>query len=519
MAKEPGQKTQRYPIDYFEGVNATVSHNIAKPTELYHMENARSPVIGVLEKRQGQEEFGLGSDGESLISAGNFGLYYFPNDGDNSGLYRISKVAGVVSVFVLGNDDIWYQLSDADANSLSEFNFSFSNVDSNLVFVNQNDTNRMILEDGNTVITSTDVGSLFNSPKAMLTSFYKNRIYLGDFIRNGVEYKTTVIRSSFPMGIVALANGDVTAATGPVWTIPVTDAKYFYADAGMNQYDIYRGATKIAVITVSEVHETSIDVLVADMVFEAGQSSILSADEIWVLGTYTGKKQYRWVNNPTKTGGDVKLYDTFKLSGGDEDALTIMEPVGNVLILGNKHTMMSWNDYNLENFDLGVGCVSRHGYTKLLGTLYFIHYSGIFSMTGSAPQLISRKVERYIKGASRAGLEGAAVGFKGLSIFFSIGDVNLYNDDGSFWKTLPDTCLEFHVADQDWYIHTNVSADDFESFVDSGGVQRLVMSDSVVASAGVFGPEMIINGDFTGNDDNWALDNGWTYGSNKVTKS
>jgi hypothetical protein len=139
---------------------------------------------------------------------------------------------------------------------------------------------------------------------------------------------------------------------------------------------------------------------------------------------------------------------------------------------------MTWNDYMLENMDLGVGCVSPRGYTKLMGSCYFLHYTGIYSSTGAVPVLISRKVERYIKGATRSGLENCASGFKGLSVFFAIGDVTLYNKDGSFWKIMPDVCLEFNVADQTWFVHTNVPAAQFATFIDSTGVERVLVSNT-----------------------------------------
>ena len=105
--------------------------------------------------------------------------------------------------------------------------------------------------------------------------------------------------------------------------------------------------------------------------------------------------------------------------------------------------------------------------------MYFIHYSGIYSTSGNMPQLLSRKVNRYIKGASKSGLENSASGYKDLCVFFTIGDVKLYNGDGSFWKTLSDVCLEYNIADQNWYVHTNVPAQQFTNVVDVDGVEHL----------------------------------------------
>lgn len=320
------------------------------------------------------------------------------------------------------------------------------------------------------------------------------------------------------MGIVSLTNGDVDAVDGSSnWVIPVTDTKYFYTTAGMNQYEVYRGSQKVATITISSMSETSITASDANTTFEVGYSSFLSADEVWVYGTYSGEKQYRWISNASSIGRDVKQYDTFKLAGGDEDPITLLEPIGNILMIANKNAMMTWNDYNLEGFDLGVGCCSPNGYVKLKGALYFIHYSGVYSTSGSMPQLLSRKVERYIKGATKAGLEAAAAGYKGLSVFFTIGDVTLYNNDGSLWKVLPQVCLEFNVADQNWYVHTNVTATQFETFVDTDGSEKLTMCSLTLARGAVLGPELLTNGGFTGNADGWTLGTGWAYNDNNVT--
>lgn len=552
--QESGQKSARLDIRYWDGVNSTVQHTIAKKTELSHAENARAPLVGILEKRRGQAKKGTAVGGFEFLSTNNWGLERFPVSPSNlEGMFRVSsssepnatlslsvfddvfiteskisgsfssptyslgedsntylvKVADYVrlseptffsrfdtatfyidgtseasSIYTLSTADTWNLLADADAQNIIGAQCDFAPTDIGLVMVNQKDYNRMIGTDGATVTTSLDTGSLYNSPRAARSAFYKNRMYLGDFVRNGVRYKTSVIRSSYPMGIIALVNGDHTShASGS--DLNVTDTKYFYSDSGVNTYDIYRGGTLIKTVTVTVVKETAVTIT-----FSGGATTFESADEIWISGTYNGAKQYRWVNNPTSIGQDVKQYDTFKLAGGDEEELTLFEPVGNVLMIGNKSSLMTWNDYTLEGFDLGVGCVSKNGFVKLLGTLFFLHYSGVYSTTGGMPKLISRKVERYISGATKSGLENAAAGVKGLSVFFAIGDVTLYNNDGSYWKTLRDTCLEYDISDNNWYVHTNVPTKEFQSFMDHLGVERLLIEHE---GTGKFVKEFLAN--------------------------
>lgn len=535
---DQGTNEKRYDINYWDGVNASVQHLLAKRTELYHTENFRSPIVGVLEKRAGQEKIGTDNYGGYFAVDANYGITHQQNNDQSSeGIYRLSQIVATTGTITISVwDDVsvidtatitgtystlyvkaleyitvveptvyrrldvstvildgtstgsdlwtlrtngqWEKLTDTDAQGIIGATADWVNVDGNLVVVNGRDYNRMIDQNGSTVTTSADAGSLFNSPRASKVAFYKSRIYLADFTRSGVRYPTTVLQSSYAMGIIALINGDdllndAGAAANGAWTLEVTSTKYFYTDSGMATYDIYRGPTKIATIVLTAINATSVT---GTVTFEGAYTTFNSADEVWINGTFNGEKQYRWMGNPTNTGQNVKQYDTFKLSGGQQDPITLFETVGNILLIANKNTMMSWNDYTLQNFDLGIGCPSKNGATKVLGYLYFLHYSGIYSTSGGMPTLLSRKVEKYIKGATRDGIEKASTGHKGLSVFFSIGDVTLYNDDGSLWKVLPDVCLEYDLAQQNWYVHSNVPADYFTTFVDKTGAERLLMA-------------------------------------------
>lgn len=522
--RESGTKQERISLPYFDGVNPTVQQVIARRSELSHAENARAPIIGVLEKREGQIAIGTDVGGVVFKTKGNYGLSYFDDGGTVSNkLLRVSSIDGIVAnIYYLNTSDIWTVIDNDIALNLSLSTCDFTNVEGKLVIVNGTDPNMMITGQigvGTPMIDSTTPGSLYNSPRANKVAFYKSRIYLADYFDdNNNELKTTVLRSSYPMGIVSLLNGDVTAVDGSNnWVLPVTDTKYLYSAPGMNSYEIYRGNQKIATITVTSITEINMVASNGNVVFESGFSSFLSADEVWIAGTFTGEKQYRWVANSSSIGRDVKQYDTFKLVGGDEDAITLLEPIGNILMISNKNALMTWNDYTLENFDIGVGCCSKNGYVKIKGGLYFLHYSGVYMTSGAIPQLVSRKVERYIRGATKSGIENAAAGYKGLSIFFAIGDVTLYNNDGSLWKTLNQVCLEFNVADQNWYVHTNVTATQMETYIQSSGKERLSTCSTTLAEDEILGPELITNGTFLGNSNNWSLGPGWTYGSNKVT--
>jgi len=524
--QESGQITKRINIPFFEGVNALVGHNIAKKTEMVHMENARSKQIGTISKREGQKVLGTDSNSNTFRTTANYGLFPFDN-ANNKGFYRISATstplleidvhedvsvysngtidAGTSTIFdsfeanglsisvsdklvvsdifnentgtkatiyYLNNSDQWITLSGSGTNIPGGV-FDYTYAEGNIFLTNFNGLNRYIKSDGTTVVTSADgTGHLYNTPPASRINFYKNRLYLADFTQNFNRYKTTVLRSSFPMGIISLISGDQAAITTGA-TIDVTDTKYFYTDSGANTYDIYRGETLITTITVTTINETSIAAT-----WSGGAISLLSSDEIWISGTYNGEKVFRWVNNPTTSGEDVKQYDTMKLAGGENDPITMLTNIGNVMLISNKSTLASWNDYTLENFDLDVGCVSKKGYVKMIGTLFFLHYTGIYATSGSIPKLISNKIEPYITGATKLGKENSAAGKKGRSIFFTLGDVTLYEPDGSIKKVLTDVCAEYNLVQENWYIHTNVKASEFATFIEESDSDKLEFTDT-----------------------------------------
>jgi len=631
MSQASGAAEKRLNVEYFEGVNSLVGFHVAKKTELAASENARSVVIGTIEKRAGQTVLGKAVGGAAFTTNNNYGIFYFNTDiATNQGLYRLSQAStagkatlfylselGVVTAitlmyggtgyttasgvattggsgtgctvsytasggiitaitavsagganyingetltvsggganatFTITTVNAWTPLTGKGADILAGLSTTIQ-AEENLFISNYYDYNRYVSgADGTTVYDSQDAaGHLFNSPKAKFVNYYKNRLYLANFkqevgtvtgatiVSGGTGYsnstnvattggsgtgcavditvsagiitaivihtagtgykenetltvttgggnatflisttqtlyKTTILRSSYPLGIISLVGADVTPSGAT--SIQITDSKYFYTTTGAKEYEIYRGPTKIADISVSAIQDATIT---ATVTFQGAYTTLLASDEIWVSGTYTGAKKFRWVNNGSITGRDVKQYDTFKLSGGSNDEITMLTNIGNIMMVANKNSLSSWNDYTLENFDLGIGCVSPKGQVKLLGSLFFLHYSGVYSTQGGIPKLISNKIERYINGATTAGKEASAAGKKGRSIFFTLGDVTLYYPDGSVEKTLSNVCVEYNLTQENWFIHTNVKATEFATFIDSTNSDRCILLDT-----------------------------------------
>jgi len=326
--------------------------------------------------------------------------------------------------------------------------------------VNGDNDNIQIDEDGTTVLSSASSSSqLYNSPKARKIKYFKNRLYLADYTVGSARKKNGIMMSSMPLGIVSLVDGDHDAG---VTTIKITDTKYVNATDSL---DVYRGNTKIETLTITAKTEDEITV-------SATANALNSSDELWVAGTYNSDKIFRWANNDA-SGLNLKEYDSFSLGGNMDSRIKLFETIGNVLMIGTNDNLAIWDDYKLQSFDLGIGCVSDNGYVKALGSLFFIGYDGIFQTSGGLPKLISAKVEKYIDGATKAGLEAAAMGKKGNSIFCSIGTVTLYNPDGSEDMTLSDVVLEYNLRIQAWTIFTGIKATQFATYVSSDDVNSL----------------------------------------------
>jgi len=459
-------KIQRYNVTHFDGLCRIVGDHISKPTELSHVENCTSDTIGEISKRSGTRRLG-----NAITSTRNCGIFYFANT-ITKGFYRICTVGGVTSIYYVSNLGVWTALIGSGTNlTVSDDypQFSSTIASDKLFLVNGTNNNLEISgTDGTTVTTSASTSShLYGSPKAKLINYYKDRIYAGDYFNaSSVEIKNGIMQSSVPLGIVAKVDGNPTL---PVSSLDVTDTKYIRTSDSL---DVYRVNVKIGVLTVTAKTETTITATIA---YEAGQSDVLSSDDLWVTGTYTGEMKHRWADNPTENGIDIKQYDTLRVSGGQNDALTMMVNIGNVMLISTKNNIVSINGSNSSSWDVNVGCVSKRGWVKKDGKLYFLSYNGIYETTGSgAPKLISTKVSPYFAGATKAGLEAGAMGAKGDSIYAAIGTVTLYNPDGSVKKTLSNDCVEYNTITTNFFNHTGIKATQFETYRETSGYNRLI---------------------------------------------
>lgn len=459
MARAKSESLSRIEISYFDGVNSLIGDNLAKKTELRFAMNARSKTIGSLESRQGTSRLG-----SVLTATANHGLFFFENDVSAvKGIYRISTVSSAVKIYYLNASATWVALSG----TYTADDFSHAIAEECAFLVNGNSNNMYIKgTNGTTIVTSTSTsGHLYQSPKAKKINYYKEKLYLADYTNaGGTRYRNGIMMSSPTLGIVSLVNGDHDAA---VTSIEVTDSKYIRSSDSL---DVYRAGVLIETLTVTAKTEDTITV-------NATANAIKSSDELWVAGTYTGSRLFRWADYP-KSGVDVLQYDTFKIAGGQNDRVKMMTNIGDVMLISNSYNMAIWNGSSLKNLDNGVGCVSDRGFVKAFDTLFFLGYKGIYQTVTGMPELISSKVQPYIEGATKAGLEAGAMGVKGTSIFCSIGDVTLYNADGSEDQVLSDVVLEKNLKTQNWYVHTGITATQFVTYIEATDADRLIYSST-----------------------------------------
>ena len=458
---------QRMEIPYFEGVNAFVGAHIAKKYEFSHAENARSNNIGSVEKRRGTIAIG-----SNLNVEANLALIYFENDdADSNGLFLVAEDAGQGRLYYYNTDtEQWTSLVTNLAYdipydyTIAEGNLFISNGDDNLFYIDQ-DLNV------HTAATSPNYSNqVIRSPKAAKINYYKDRLYVADYnygsnpVRNGIGF------SSYAMGLISLVTEDRPVGQQEIY---VTDTTYIFG-AVNDTVEIYRGGKLKGEFNVDGKTENNIVVILPASDFE-----VLASDEIWIKGTYgDAPKVFRW---PDTFGGksptEQKTYDTFRLTGEQNGRMTMMVNVGDVMVYANRDNMGIWNDHYAKALDLGIGCSSDYGFVKCLGTLWFIDYNGIYATTGGLPVLKSAKVEPYIKGATKEGLETAAAGKKGYSVFFAIGDVTLYNDDGSARENLENVVLEYNLRQENWYVHTGINAKQFAAYKSDDETELLAFTD------------------------------------------
>ena len=412
------------------------------------MENARSTVVGLLEKRKGYALFGT-----DLFATQNFGLFDFTNAAHT--LLRVSKVGTTISVYHY-NGASWVQ-NTGPATGLSAAECDFANAYERCFIVNGTDNN-FYLESGATtaVDSTTSTGMLYNAPTARLINYFRDQLYLGDYLRiDGTRERTGICFSSVPLGIVSLVSGD---QTQPITTLNVTDTKYIKVGAANDSLDVYRGGTLIGTITVTGKTQNSLTI-------SSFGTNLLSSDELWIAGTRSGAKVIRWDNRATGIG--ISQYDSFKNTS--EEDLVLLANVNNTMMIFTENSISLYNGTYLKPLDLEIGCISKNSFVKILGQGFFLHTTGLYATTGGVPRLLSAKIQDIFTNANISSLRKATAATDGFSYFVYIGPVTFYDQEGRPKKTLNDVVIEYNIRQNNFFVHTDIPISHFASFVSDSG--------------------------------------------------
>jgi hypothetical protein len=464
-------------IPGFGGVNPSMGWNVAKTSEPCRMENMRPGSVGNLETRDGIANVGMTN--LALVSS----LWYFPVAG-TSGIYGYGQTdTGTKIVYLNTAGTAWNALTAAITPQHGN-HLDTVVTDDRTIIAGDVAKNRQIEKDGVTVKSSTDKDShLYGSPIANKVNFYRSLLYLGDLTVGSSSYSTTVQFSSGKLGIAAKVSED--APAGAV-KLKVTETKYIRTDLGSEALEIRRGNELVGYVTANSSGSGYLDV---------GATSVdaLAGDDLWLSGTYSGDRYHRW-SGGAETGAEGKRYDTFEIPGGNGERITMMQNVGGVMAIATPSTSCYWDGSSVIPAESGVGCCSDEGYVLHMGNLFFLDYTGLYVTPGaSAPKLVSARVDRYFRAASKANLERAAVGKKGNSVFVSIGSIYLYDDDGKRDDSeIKDVCLEYDLVKDEWYVHTGVPATCFENVSFGNVLDRLIFgTDRGLPQSNYSGPQRV----------------------------
>jgi hypothetical protein len=454
-------------IKAFDGLNAYVSPNLAKSGEFSRIENATCDRAGTISTAKGSTRIG---DDKSIHF--DYGLFRFPNEKttsvtgfvgatDNCGLYRVADTdTGTSTIYYLSGDmDEWIPLVGHGAGVAWQSTppICTAVAEGDLYLVGGQQENRYILGSDGSTVMPWDYGNLIGAPKANKVAYFGGRIYLADYeleIDGNTEYFHSHVRFSSPLlGVAARVEGDF--ATGST-TINVTDIKYIYET---DSIEVYRGSTLVTTLTVTGKSSTE---GTYSITVSATDADIKSFDELWIPGTRSldSKRVFRWAESGI--GNDeTKRYDDVELPGViGSNAVNTLCTVGDYLAIAAKDSFAWWDSYRLIGSGMGVGVCSPNGFISAFGSGYGLDYTGIYQWTPGTvvPKLMSTPVDPYITGATKAGLDSAMSARIGFHLYWYVGDVTLYRDDGSVEKVVADVTLDYDIRMDNWYVHVGKRA-------------------------------------------------------------
>lgn len=540
MANAKSEGLKRLEVSFIEGLNILVADNLAKKEELRFAQNARSRTIGTVEKRQGTTRLGSALTatanygifffendvstvaGIYRISAvsGDVKIYYLNSSAvwtALTGVYFEAKFSNTIaeycSFLVNGTDDNMYIkgtdgttiVTSATANGhlynspkaqkinyykerlyLADYTNAGGTRYRNGIMMSSPTLGLLSLVDGDYAEIDCGVDDWI---KVTDTKYIRPSDSI-DIYRGGIKIAEIEIKDktedSIQIRSISFSESSTSPSASSSPSVSPSSSLSPSASVSISPSSSISPSASVSIspsssispsasTSVSPSSSLSPSASVSPSAADGTYSSLESSDEIWVRDSYAGDRLFRWADYPDG-GIDVKQYDTFKISGGQNDRVKMITNIGDVMVISNSYNIAIWNGSSLKNLDNGIGCVSDRGFVKAFDTLFFLGYKGIYQTVNGMPELISSKVQSYIEGATKDRLEAGAMGVKGTNIFCSIGDVTLYSDDGSEDKTLSDVVLEKNLKTQNWYVHTGITATQFETYISSDDPDRLIYS-------------------------------------------
>jgi hypothetical protein len=282
-------------------------------------------------------------------------------------------------------------------------------------------------------------------PWGKLAAYYKGRLYTGNILTyTGQRYKNLVMMSSEKVGIVSYVDGDYLASASPV-TIKVTEGKYIVPGDSL---EVWRDGAQITSFQVTS--KTPYSITIASLAVD-----LKSSDALWVPSTYYGRQSFKW---STLTRGITPANPDSFPAGDDSSAeITMMDVVGNSLLVGTTNSLTSWNGTAPTTLSAEVGSISTsRGWTKLGGYLYFASSLGIYRTGGGNPEILTNPIKDYWLSAT--GLGTAVMWNWQNSVFCYIGQITVPGDDGTSEKTITNAIVEYDIIQENCYIHSYPTA-------------------------------------------------------------
>jgi len=134
----------------------------------------------------------------------------------------------------------------------------------------------------------------------------------------------------------------------------------------------------------------------------------------------------------------------------DGGNITGIGEVSNLLIVFKDNGMYRWNNQATDADQLiDIGCSSQESIVNLGGSLLaFFNQKGVWVTSGDQPQLISRRVQKWIDGMSSSFYPNVASYGDGEHLFVSIGDCTV---DGISYNNI---VLRYSIQTKEWTVYS-----------------------------------------------------------------